>query len=117
MDVNTVRNAIIVVWRELGRLQTRSVVPRVTSMHQRTLNHLLRCQIRRTSETGHALEVCDVAVFGVVQRNTPVSGSRRARRGAVRAAHSQNPIRISMVASAFSTVSWIAKCTIGRLRS
>jgi hypothetical protein len=112
-----VRNAVIVVWRELGRLQTRSVMPCVTSMQQRTLNHLLSCQIRRTGETGHALDVCDVAVLGVVQRNTPVPGSRRARRGAFRAAHSQNPIRISMVASAFSTVSWIAKWTIGRLRS
>ena len=111
------RDAIIMLWRKLGRLQTRCVMPRVTSMHQRTLNHLLGCQIRCTGETRHALDVCDVAVLGVVERNTPVPGSRKARRGAFRAAHSQNPIRRIMVASAFSTVSWTAKCTIGRLRS
>jgi hypothetical protein len=111
------RDTIIVIWRELSRFQTRGVMARVTSMHQRTLNHLLRRQIRRTRETRHALDVCDATVLGVVQRNTPVPGSGRANRGAFRAAHSQNPIRSIMVASAFSTVSWIAKCTIGRLRS
>jgi hypothetical protein len=111
------RDAIIVIWRELSRFQTRGVMAGVTSMHQRPLNHLLRGQIWCTRETRHALDVCDVTILGVVQRNTPVPGSRRARGGAFRAAHSQNPIRISIVASAFSTVSWIAKCTIGRLRS
>jgi hypothetical protein len=111
------RDAIIVIWRELSRFQTRGVMARVTRMHQRTLNHLLRRQIWRTRETRHALDVCDATVLGVVQRNTPVPGSGRARGGAFRSGHSQNPIRISIVASAFSTVSWIAKCTIGRLRS
>src|ERR1700685_1404937 len=112
MDVHTMRDAIIVIWRELSPFQTRGVVARVTGMHQRTLNHLVRRQIRRARETRHALDVCDVTVVGVVQRDTPVPGSRWARGGGFRAAHSQNPIRISMVASAFSTVSWIAKCTI-----
>jgi hypothetical protein len=111
------RDAIIVIWRELSRFQTRGVMACVTSMHQRTLNHLLGCQIWRTRKTRHALDVCDVTVLGVIQRNTPVPGSGRANRGAFRAAHSQNPIRSIIVASAFSTVSWTAKCTIGRLRS
>src|ERR1700744_5306859 len=111
------RGAIIVIWRELSRFQTRGVMARVTTMLQRPLNHRLRCQIWRTRETRHALDVCDVTVLGVVERDPPVPGSRSAGGGVLRAAHSQNPIRISIVASAFSTVSWIAKCTIGRLRS
>jgi hypothetical protein len=80
-------------------------MPRVTSVHPSTLDHLLRRQVRRTGETRHPLDVRDATGIGVVQGDAPVPRSVRT----VRAAHSQNPIRISEVASAFSTVSWTAK--------
>ena len=105
VDVHDVRDAIVMIIGQVRHPQTRHIVAPVTCVNVRTLDHLVRRQVVRAGKHNHTLNVGDPTRLPVIQRNT----ARDRSLGKVRASQSQNPIRISDSASAFSTVSCTAK--------
>jgi hypothetical protein len=85
--VNDVRNAVVVIWREMKRLELRCVMSRVAAVHERALNDLIQRQVRSPGQNNHTLNVCDPPALRVVQSYAPAPGSLGAVCGVFHAAN------------------------------